>query len=92
MSIPTKNQFYKYMSSLHNEDVDDPYLYKSFKAILNNTTEAQISELHVITQYDAKTRLIYRNTLAENGRELTPHQLDLYISAIDHALDILSNS
>jgi hypothetical protein len=43
------------------------------------------------TIMDKASRIRYRNTLAEeSGIELTPHQLDLYISTIEYALEYIA--
>lgn len=81
----TKKEFAEYMTEMHgNEDYSD--LYKSFKTFAKITDHGQIRELKDLVKMDTKDRLLYRYALASNGKELTPKQVDQYLSTIEYAL------
>lgn len=82
----TKQEFFAYMSALYDEDYDDTEAYKTFKSIVKLKDEKKIKELKAIVNMTKAQRLLYRHSLAANGKELTPTQLDQYISTIDYAL------
>jgi hypothetical protein len=81
-----KQDFFTYMSILYNEDYHDVDAYKTFKSITKLKDQNKINDLKRITKFDTKERLAYRHALAANGKELTPTQLDQYISTISFAL------
>ena len=85
----TKKEFFSYMSAMYNEDYKDEELYKAFKSIIKLDNKSQIKELRDLTKMDTKERLLYRYSLAANGKELTPLQVDQYISMIELALENL---
>jgi hypothetical protein len=82
----TKKEFFTHMSELYDEDYNDQELYKTFKSIMKIKDRGQIRELQDLTKMNPKQRLLYRYALATNGKELTPRQVDQYISAIEFAL------
>jgi len=85
----TKKEFFSYMSAMYNEDYQDEELYQAFKTIVKLNNTSQIKELKDLTTMDKRERLLYRYSLAANGKELTPLQVDQYISMIELALDNL---
>lgn len=85
----TKKEFFSYMSAMYNEDYKDEELYKAFKSIIKLDNKSQIKELRDLTKMDTKERLLYRYSLAANGKEFTPLQVDQYISMIELALENL---
>ena len=85
----TKKEFFSYMSAMYNEDYKDEELYKAFKSIVKLDNKSQIKELRDLTKMDTKERLLYRYSLAANGKEFTPLQVDQYISMIELALENL---
>lgn len=82
----TKKDFFQYMSSLYDEDYNDDDAYKTLKSILKVKDHDSIKELEHVTQLNKKERLQYRFALAANGKELTPRQVDQYISVVQYAL------
>lgn len=82
----TKKEFFTHMSELYDEDYNDQELYKTFKSLVKIKDRGQIRELQDLTKMNAKERLLYRHALATNGKELTPRQVDQYISTIEFAL------
>jgi hypothetical protein len=83
----TKQEFFLHMTELFEEDYTDAEGYRTFKEISNLKNKTQIKEMRELTEMDRKTRLAYRHALAANGKELTPKQLDQYLTIIQYALD-----
>lgn len=81
----TKKEFTDYMTDVYGEE-DYSDLYKSFKTFAKLTDNEQISELRNLVKMDKRKRLIYRHAMASHGKELTPTQLDQYLSTIEYAL------
>tara|TARA_R100001463_G_scaffold40_11_gene193 strand:+ start:1226 stop:1477 length:252 start_codon:yes stop_codon:yes gene_type:complete len=55
-----------------------------------NESDNAMSTFIELTLLNKTDRLIYRNTMAVLGTELTPVQLDQYISTIEYALEYIS--
>ena len=83
----TKQEFFLRMSELFEEEYNDTEGYRTFKEISNLKNKSQIKEMRDLIQMDKATRLMYRHALAANGKELTPKQLDQYLSIIEYALN-----
>jgi hypothetical protein len=83
----TKKEFFTHMSELYEEEYQDSEGYRTFKEILALRNKNQLREMKELTEMDKKHRLAYRHALAANGKELTPKQLDQYLSVIEYALD-----
>lgn len=83
----TKQEFFLHMSEVFEEVYEDPEGYKTYKEISNLKNKSQIKEMRELTKMDKSKRLLYRHALAANGKELTPRQLDQYLSIIEYALD-----
>lgn len=83
----TKQQFFVHMSELFNEDYKDIDGYRTYKEISNLKNKTQISEMKDLLKMDTNKRLLYRHVLASHGKELTPKQLDQYLSIVEYALD-----
>lgn len=81
-----KQDFFTYMSMLYEEDYKDSDAYKTLKQVLRIKDQSQLRELKELLDFDKSKRLLYRHALAANGKELTPRQLDQYISVIEYAL------
>jgi hypothetical protein len=82
----TKRDFFDYMSYLYEQEYKDVDTYNVLKKIIKITDRSQIKELEDIIIMNKKQRLAYRHSLASNGKELTPLQVDQYISMIEYAL------
>jgi len=83
----SKREFFLYMSTVYEENFNDEDSYKVFKQIVKMTDQDQLLEMKEITTFNKRQRVAYRNALAANGKELTPRQLDQYISMIELALE-----
>lgn len=83
----TKQEFFVQMSELFEEEYKDTEGYKTFKEISNLKNKSQINDMRELVQMDNISRLAYRHALASNGKELTPRQLDQYLTIIEYALD-----
>jgi hypothetical protein len=83
----TKQEFFFHMSELFEENYNDPEGYATYKEISKLSNKDRITEMLELTKMDKKRRLLYRHTLAANGKELTPRQLDQYLAIIEYALD-----
>lgn len=82
----TKKEFFLYMSELYEEPYTDSEAYRAYKEIINCTDKSKLRELRPLPKMKTKERLAYRHALAANGKELTPRQLDQYLSMIELAL------
>jgi hypothetical protein len=81
----TKKEFTDYMTDMYGEE-DYSDLYKSFKTFSKVTDHNQIAELRDLAKMNKVQRLRYRHAMAAHGRELTPRQLDQYLSTIEYAI------
>lgn len=82
----TKKEFFLYMSELYEETYNDAETYKAYKEIVNCKNKAQLRELKDLPKMNTRQKLAYRHALASNGKELTPRQLDQYLTMIELAL------
>jgi hypothetical protein len=87
-----KRDFFQYMSYLYEEDYRDMDTYKALKSIMKVKDEDQLKELKELITMTGKERLAYRMALASNGKELTPLQVDQYISMIEYALSNMEDA
>lgn len=87
----TKKEFFTFMSEVYEDETIEDELYKSFKALTKVTDPRQIKELKNLVKMNSKERLIYRYSLAANGKEYTPRQVDQYLTMIEFALDNLDS-
>jgi len=83
----SKKEFFLQMSIQYEEKYEDEDAYKIFRQIVKMTDEDQLLEMKEITMFNKAQRVAYRHSLAANGKELTPRQLDQYISTIQLALE-----
>ena len=88
MKKPTKKAFYEYMSTRFNRKYksEDGYitLLDVIQTAQNDEKFMDLAELTLMTKTD---RLIYRNTLACMGTELTPMQVDEYLAIVEFGLE-----
>lgn len=87
-----KKDFFAHMSELYDENYNDNDTYKTLKAILKIKDKGQLRELRDLICMSHKERLAYRHSLASYGKELTPRQVDQYISMIEYALSHIENN
>lgn len=71
---------------MFEENYNDTQGYRTFREIVNLNNRSQIKEMKDLTKMDTRERIAYRHALAANGKELTPRQLDQYLSIIEYAL------
>lgn len=84
----TKKELFKYMSEIYQEKFNDSNSYVIFKEILEMTDPKQLKELAELLHMDEQQRLKYRYALSSVAlRELTPHQVDQYLSVVEYALE-----
>ena len=53
--------------------------YTNFKNLCNEGDENTLDYFFSVIEMDIKNKLKLRNSMAENGYELTPNQLDQYV-------------
>lgn len=82
----SKREFFQYMGTIYDEPYKDDETYEVFLSILKCTDKSQLNQLHDLTLMTRRQRLQYRYILACSGKELTPSQVDQYITTIDYAL------
>ncbi len=95
MKRPTKMKFYKYMKDKYGKDFTDKDKIEAYDTLLEligemNESDNSMNAFVELTLLNKTDRLIYRNTMAVLGTELTPVQLDQYISTIEYALEYIS--
>ena len=86
INMVNKEDFFTYMSALYEEEYNDTEAYKTLKQVIRLKDKTQIKELQSLLKMNRRQRLLYRHALAANGKELTPRQLDQYLSTIEYAL------
>lgn len=78
------------MSKFCKEDYSDEKGYSLFLSIISKQKDEEyISYLQGLNEMSKSQRLEYRNTLSENGTELTPSQLDKKLLIIEYALNYI---
>ncbi len=89
MKRPTKKAFYEYMSERYDRKFKDNKAYDELLDIIVQASDSnsKMMELAELTLMSRADRLIYRNTKACEGIELTPTQVDEYLSTIEYALE-----
>jgi len=94
MKRPTKMKFYRYMKEKYGKDFTDKDKISAFTTLIDVIQECKtdenmtaLVELTLLTKTD---RLIYRNKMACLGTEMTPTQLNQYISIVEYALEYVS--
>ena len=92
MKRPTKKSFYEYMSIKYDCKFKSNEAYMTLLDVIQEADKSEKSfmDLAELTLMNKTDRLIYRNTMAVLGTELTPVQLDQYISTIEYALEYIS--
>lgn len=89
MNKPTKKSFYEHISKRFNIKYKDPDGYLTLLDVIQSATDDDevFMDLAELTLMNKTDRLIYRNALACEGKELTPHQLDLYLAIVEYGLE-----
>lgn len=87
MNIPTKKKFYEYMTRIYGK-YNNVKGYKVMLEIFDKADDIEtMLELSELLDMDENQRLKYRYALACMGKELTPSQVDQYLSIVEYALD-----
>lgn len=81
-----KKEFFDHMSTIYDDEYDGNNLYRTLKSLVKIKNNDQIQNLREMVLMDHEQRLFYRSELAANGKELTPTQVDQYISMVEYAL------
>ena len=92
---PTKKGYWKFMKDRHGSDFQRKDQNDSYDTLIatidqGSSDDDSLTALIELTLLPKRDRLSYRTKLAELGEELTPVQLDMYISTIEYALDYVS--
>lgn len=88
MKRPTKKAFYEYMSIRFNRKYKDPDGYMTLLDVIQEgKDDKKFMDLAELTLMPKADRLIYRNTLACLGTELTPLQVDEYLAIVEFGLE-----
>ncbi len=88
MSKVTKKDFFAHMSTIYKEKYKDNDGYNILIEIIEAASDSEIyDELYSLTKMDKADRLLYRYQLSVNGKEMTPRQVDQYITIITYALE-----
>lgn len=92
MKKPTKKSFYEYMSLRFKTKYKDPDGYLTLIDIIQeaNKSEETFMDLVELTLMSKSDRLIYRNAMAVEGIELTPYQVDEYLSIVEYGLEYVT--
>ena len=89
----TKIEFTKALSaavtvSLTKTDMEDAWdTYNDLIEQLAEEDDSAGDQMQLLTEMDAKERLVWRTCLSEAGIELTPMQVDDYLKIVELALD-----
>ena len=88
---PTKKAFYEYMSLKFKRKYKDEEGYMTLLDIVSRASKddgvmMEMAELTLMTRADS---MIYRNAMAVGGIELTPTQVDEYLSIIEYGLEYI---
>ena len=88
---PTKKAFYEYMSLRFKRKYKDEEGYITLLDIVSRASrdDAVMLEMAELTLMTKADRMIYRNAMAIGGIEMTPTQVDEYISIIEYGLEYI---
>lgn len=91
MKNPTKKAFYEHMSKKLNTKYKDEDGYIVLLDIIEvaSSNDRIFMDLAELTLMNKTDRLIYRNELACDGKELTPLQVDEYLAIVEYALEYI---
>ena len=88
---PTKKAFYEYMSLKYKRKYKDEEGYMTLLDIVSRASkdDAVMMEMAELTLMTRADRMIYRNAMAIGGIEMTPTQVDEYLSIIEYGLEYI---
>ena len=89
---PTKKAFYEFMSKRFKEKYKDNQGYLTLLDVIQEADKSDESfmDLVELTMMNHTDRLIFRNKQACLGIEMTPAQVNEYISIVEYALEYVS--
>lgn len=92
MKNVTKKVFYEHMSKKLNTKYKDSSGYDILLDAIDmaSNNDKIFMDLVELTLMSKTDRLIYRNDLACNGKELTPSQVNEYLTIIEYALEYIT--
>lgn len=96
MKRPTKTAFYNHMKEKYGEDFKGHQLKNDlYMKLIDSMRDAEASDknlmaLAALTIMNKTDRAIFRNEMAERGKEMTPIQVCMYLSTIEYALEHVS--
>ena len=73
------------------DDIDIIEAWETYNETLmtmGTGTERDVDVLQMLLTLDESQRLLWRTALAESGYEMTPRQVDQYISIVELALEV----
>lgn len=87
MANISKRDFFKYMSALYEEKYKDNEAYDILVDIIKRADDPKfLNKIRELAEMNSRERLQYRYSMAVQGKEFTPTQIDQYISLIKYAL------
>ena len=90
MKKPTKKSFYEHMSLKFNTKYKDPQGYLTLLDVIEEAQDDNVfMSLAELTLMSKTDRLIYRNKMAELGKEMTPLQIDQYLAIVEYGLEYI---
>jgi hypothetical protein len=91
MKKPTKKDFYAHMSKRLNTKYKNDEGYSTLLEIIEVASGNDIifTDLAELTLMNKTDRLIYRNALACEGKELTPLQVNEYLAIVEYGLEYI---
>jgi len=92
MKRPTKKAFYEYMSLKYDCKFKDSKTYDMLLELIAEASkdDGRMMELAELTLMNKTDRLIYRNKMACLGYEMTPRQVNEYLSTVEYALEYIT--
>jgi disulfide oxidoreductase YuzD len=90
MKKPTKKAFYEHMSLKFKRKYRNPDAYLTLMDVIHEAQDdKKFMDLAELTLMSKADRLIYRNTMACLGIELTPRQVDEYLAIVEYGLEYI---
>ena len=91
MHKPTKKAFYEHMSKRFNTKYKSEEGYITLLDVIQaaSNDDNVFMDLAELTLMSKTDRLIYRNTLACQGKELTPLQVNEYLAIVEYGLEYI---
>lgn len=91
MKKPTKKAFYEHMSKRFNTKYKSEEAYITLLDVIQSASQDDkiFMDLAELTLMNKTDRLIYRNALACEGKELTPLQVNEYLAIVEYGLEYI---